>query len=218
MVETVKASIPSSLFDYRAPFAEPIFSGWETRSQLLASVFESLKPWSVSLSDVTIQDENSGNARVQFEIPRQRLTLTVSLGYMGVTVTQPDWGQEKLIADIILRATKGVMKFTGTTVSEQYFGLHLHLVPEGSEPRAIFSPLANPRLAGVFWADGAYAWGFSVYGPLGYRTIDLSRQVPGAIYVGLQRRFAAADTLERAAAWLREEESQVLTILGLHLD
>jgi len=209
--------VKSATLEYRAVFADPIFEAWGRRTELLASIFRSLKPW-IALPDIATFDEGSGNARLEFKIPSQRLTITVSLGYLGAVVTLPDWSQLESLLDIARKTSEGLVSVLGADVRLQHqtLALSMHVLPRGQDLKTAFSRLANPSFAGAL-AEEAVAWGFAVYGPSGYRVIDISRVVPGAIYVGLHRVFGASDSPQSAVAWLRQEEDQVLGILGIRV-
>src|SRR5262249_20857289 len=130
VLQLIPDDVRSATLEYRASFADPIFEAWGRRNELMASFFRAFQPLA-ALSDLTVHDENSGNARLELEIPSQRLKVTLSLGYLGALVTKPDWSQREVLLDLANRARGVLQEHVTTSISLQWLSLYMHLLPRG---------------------------------------------------------------------------------------
>lgn len=219
MPGTVPTTFPLSFFEYRGIFAEPIFGAWvRAEGALPKALYQSLRPWGLLLENISfnLQPRNAAEIKFSFNLPDQRLQVTVGLGDVVLTVTNPNWSEAETVVKIATSVIGAVKSSTDAQFETQLMTLAMHLIPRGRLGREIvhnFLNLPEDRMK-IFGQPKNY--GFSYYGSEAVWVADASALYPDGIFVRLARAFKPESPLADMASILYKDEEAILELLGLH--
>lgn len=207
-----KAEIPESYFEYGAHFRTPMFSAWVPRNKVIESVYAVVKPLNVGLADITWSRDSSSLKDLQVTFNVQKLNVTVRIGLEGVSfaTANPDWSKASALVELLDAIMTALRSVGGTDLESQEVALALHITPGDMPFSKIVSRFVNTEALG-----GADTYGVSAYRHDSSFVIDRSVRYADSVFVRLHRKFAATVSFKDIAAGLHDDESKVLSLLGL---
>lgn len=218
MADKVKAQVQQPAFNYRLFFREPIFDLDKLDAIAVSAAFAALKPWGISLENVTVKDDASNLAEeiTSLNLFNGRIVFTVGPAACGIVDSNPDWSEAALIIQITNAAIDAVLKATGAVRDKQACSITMHLTPPPGTILGITSKFIAPGL-NKFVGESARSFAFAVYKDDMSWIVDKSVPFPDSLFVRIDRLFGPNEPLEQIAQRLNQDEVNLLDLLGLEI-
>lgn len=218
MPQPEKAQPLLAFLEFQAVYESPDFE-ISRRPTVMSAVFEALRPWNITLTNVSMKENpaNVGEVAIVFSLEYGRITLSVGIGASTLVVTNPDWSQEQLISEIAMAGLQALQSTGGVRFRQYLLNLVMHVKPEHRTLREIsadFLSFRSPKISG----PTVKARGFSVYADDFSWVVDSSAMYEGALFLKILRSFGISASFQEMAAALRADQNELLGALHLTVD
>jgi len=217
MADKAPAEFLMSSLEYRAVFREPIFSAFETRTEIVKVLYDAFREWNVTFEDITLRSVvmTANDLQVGCDLLSKRVTFTVMLNSCTLVVTNPNWSEAPLIQQLVERGL-GAVHAIGGAVWNQTVTLAMHIRGAG-QSRLERTARFRPSLTGGPPTKKELGFAFCVYADDISWLIDLSAVYSDALFVKIVRSFEASITFDQIGATLYNDEREVLDLVELTL-
>jgi hypothetical protein len=215
--ETISATVPTAFIEYRLNFVRSILEKWRENPEIIQALLETLRPWNVHLSNVSIKQAptNLGELQITFEIIRQRVVFNLFLEAASLFATNVGWGDAPNLRKMVEAIQPSLVRSANVEVANIQATLAFHITPRGKDVRQITKKFAPP---GEAVDESVTAFGFSIYRGDSSRVVDLSLLHPNSLFVRMIRNFEQSVSLNDIEAALRSDQASILDLIGLRID
>jgi len=219
MRELEKAQPLVAFLEIQAPYSTPNFDFSTQSSKVMSAVFEAFRPWNIALTNISAKQNpaNVGDVAILFSLQNGRLTFSVGIGASTLVVTNPDWSQEQMIAQVAGAGLAAVQSSSAVTFRQYVISLLMHVKPERrllSEITADFLTVPSAKISSA----KIRGRGFSIYADDFSWVVDSSAIYDAALFLRIVRGFQTTATFAEMAAALRADQNELLSTLRLRLD
>jgi hypothetical protein len=219
MADKIKADVRKPFFAYRLFFQDPLFDLDELDNVASKAAFLAFRPWNISLENVTFKEDaaNLAEEATTFSFLNGKITFSITPGGCSIGVTDANWSDTELVANIVAAGTQAVLKAIGATVDKQLGSILMHLIPGTGTTLDITSKIVRFDAPNIVGAP-VQTLGFAVHRDDLLWVVDKSAHFQNGLFVRLDRWFLASDSFEQIAIQLNDDESKLLDMLGLEVD
>lgn len=208
-------TIPVSFFEVAISYERPVFQLWVDRSKVLQDLFDALAPWTPNIDDTEFRNEGKPSEQgIVFKLPQERVSFFFGPAACKFTRDDADWaGAERTIS--ILDAALTVLTTSGgVSLGRKHTSIALHVQPRDSRYIDLLRPLLPDSLAAI---DAAPLMAIATVAKWEDHkvTIDGSALIANALFIRLERIFAASESYTEITSKLRDDESEVFRLLGI---
>ncbi len=208
-----------SFAEWQAVYRAPNFGLQGAAPAIMSAVFQAFQPWNITLANVSAKPNpaNAGDVAIIFNLSGAPAVFSVGVGAATLSVRDPAWSEEELIAQIAGAGLQAVQTTTGITIGRHLLSLGMHLKPLRRSVREIsatFLAVTSPSMNN----ETIKARGFSVYGEDFSWVVDASALHDGAFFLKIVRTFDPKRSFSEMVRTLRGDQNELLGVLQLTVD
>ena len=215
--EMTSATVPTSFIEYRLNFVRPILEKWRENAEIIQALLETLRPWNVRLSNISIAQAaaNLGELQISFAIVPQRIVFNLFLEAASLFATNVGWEDAPNLRKMVETIQPSLVRCANVEVANIQATFAFHITPRGKDVREITKKFAPPGEADD---ELVTAFGFSVYRSDCSRVVDLSLLYPNSLFVRLIRNFDQSVSVKDVEVALRSDQASILNLIGIRID
>lgn len=219
MDQAEKANPLLAFVEWQAVYQSPNFDLSVRGPAIMSAVFNAFKPWNITLANVSAKQSptNAGEVGIVFSLLNSKVVFNVGIGSATLVVTNPDWSEEQLVAQIAAAGFQAVQSSAGVAIRQHVISLSMHLRPERRTVREISATFLNVKSPRIL-SQAIKARGFSVYAEDFSWIVDSSALQEGALFLKMVRSFDPSVAFSDMALALRADQGELLGTLKLTID
>ena len=216
MAELVK--IPIAVFEVEANYESTDFRVWTQSALILQGIFDALRPWEPNVDDVEIVTTGKNSEQgVKFKLPLKRVSIFFGPTKCIFTRDGMNWEAAEETLAILEAAISAFSQLTEAAFSRKRTLIALHMKPKTIPCMEILNPFLPAQFAAlspepVTTMAAVAKWESRKV------TIDRSGIVANGIFLSLERDFDEASSYVEIVRQLRQDEDELLTMLGVEED
>jgi hypothetical protein len=219
-MDQAEKAIPLLAFvEWQALYRAPNFELPVRGPAIMSAVFEAFQPWHITVANISAKQNpaNASEVSLVFSLLNSKAVFNVGIASSTLLVTNPDWSQEQLLAQIAAAGLLAVQSSMGVAIRQHVISLSMHLKPERRTVREISATFLNVNSPRIL-SQAIKARGFSVYADDFSWVVDSSALQEGALFLKIVRSFDPAVAFSDMAQTLRADQHELLTTLELTVD
>jgi hypothetical protein len=208
-------TIPISTFELAVVYEKPVIKLMADRAATVQALFTAFAPWSPALDDMELVTTGKPSEQgVKIRIAAQKVSFFFGATSCKFTKDAATWLEADETLRILDTALATLAKVSGVTFGKRVAILSLHLQLKTDSFKDILRPFLVPAILKLDQAP-TEATAIVARWPTRRITLDGSAALANGIFVQMEREFDAAATFEVMKDTIRNDETELLAMLGV---